>query len=67
MKTAQEILDQFVPNSEYPAYFHESDILDAMEEYAKLRLEAVIKHKIEVVSLVEDGSILFKLNPIIRG
>lgn len=34
MKSKEEILNQFEPNSEYPSYYHESNILDAMEEYA---------------------------------
>lgn len=34
VKTKEQILYQFDPNDEYPSYYHESNILDAMEEYA---------------------------------
>jgi len=36
MQTAEEILNQFEPNREYPNYYHESDVLKAMEEYHSL-------------------------------
>ena len=33
-KTAEGILNQFEPNSEYPQYYHEGDVLKAMDQYA---------------------------------
>lgn len=32
--SADEVLNKYQPNCEYPSYYHESDASDAMEEYA---------------------------------
>jgi hypothetical protein len=38
--TAQEILSKYKPMQEYPNYYHENDIEEAMEEYANQKLSA---------------------------
>lgn len=40
MKTAEEILNQHQANGEYPSYYHESNVLEAMEEYASEAIKA---------------------------
>ena len=38
--TKEQILEKQKPNIEYPIYYHESNVLDAMEEYAQQQLSA---------------------------
>jgi predicted nucleic acid-binding Zn-ribbon protein len=37
--TADEILNTKKPNREYQSYYHESDVLEAMERYANSKVE----------------------------
>lgn len=46
MKTNEKILEQFKPNQEYPSYYHEANILQAMKESN----EAVIQKCAEIAS-----------------
>lgn len=41
----EEILSKFEPNREYPSYYHESHIEQAMDEYAKQEAIAFEKWK----------------------
>ena len=34
IKSKEEVLDSYEPNREYPSYYHESNVLDAMQTYA---------------------------------
>ena len=34
-KTAEEILNEFEPNREYPNYYHETNVLEAMHQFAQ--------------------------------
>lgn len=34
MKTPEDVLDGYSPMKEYPCYYHESEVINAMEEYA---------------------------------
>jgi hypothetical protein len=53
-KTAEEILNEYEPNSEYPSYYHESDVLKAMEAYAtQLPKEAEQKDPTLILSKCE--------------
>ena len=38
--TKEQILEKQKPNIEYPIYYHKSNVLDAMEEYAQQQLSA---------------------------
>jgi len=44
-KGMEEVLEQFEPNREYPSYYHEHDVLQAMSEWAS------------IVSAEKDGTI----------
>ena len=61
MKTAEEILNQHQTNGEYPSYYHESNVLEAMEEYARQccdNLRERIVEKAEVLITTDyDGNI----------
>lgn len=35
MKTAEDVLNEFTPMMEYPSYYHESNVIQAMEKYKK--------------------------------
>lgn len=55
MKTPEEILDQFEPNSEYPSYYHESNIIQAMEQYAsQFYSEEQVREAIELAREEKD-------------
>lgn len=36
---AEEILNTYTPNREYNSYYHESFIIEAMQEYARIQIE----------------------------
>ena len=50
MKTKEEILSKHDSNKEYPSYYHESNILFAMQEFA----EAYHEDKTRWISVEED-------------
>lgn len=56
-KTAEEILDKYQSNREYPNYYHESKIIEAMEEYASQRTAEL---EAELVALSDHNSTLIE-------
>lgn len=64
MKTSEEILNTYTPHREYNSYYHESFIIEAMEEYAQIQIkkdrervvaEISYRYDLEPVGLVIDS------------
>jgi hypothetical protein len=54
--SAEEVLSEFETNSEYPMYYHESQVILAMEKYASLSKQEVGEGKDLEVSVRKDSS-----------
>jgi hypothetical protein len=54
--SAEEVLSEFETNSEYPMYYHESQVILAMEKYASLSKQEVGEGKDLEASLGNSGN-----------
>lgn len=45
LPTAEETLSKYTPNREYPSYYHESDVTDAIESHTQAHTEGLIKER----------------------
>lgn len=42
LPTAEETLSKYTPNREYPSYYHESDVTDAIESHTQAHTEGLM-------------------------
>ncbi len=57
--TKEQILEKQKPNIEYPIYYHESNVLDAMEEYAQQQLSAERERAGKLVGALKSTILIF--------
>ena len=51
----EDVLNQFEPNREYPSYYHESNVLSAMDKWAEIKSAAEVSRVMgELVKWMEE-------------
>jgi len=55
MKTPEQILENYTPNKEYPNYYHENNVIDAMNEYLEENSNNTQQTKVQICPVC-DGA-----------
>ena len=54
MKSPEQILENYTPNKEYPNYYHENNVIDAMKEYLEENSNNTQQLKAEITAIADS-------------